>query len=678
MNQNYEDLDKKKKIKEITVDLSPKKKLNLINNNQNLNRRFKNIQNGQITNYNLSSNPNSKIESCIITFDKNQKNLQKNKISSSLDRYTPSNKIRYIKKKVMISNIHKNIHEEKETPGFNLYDNDSINKNGSVSKILSKPGGDNLSRSIGRTLDNLEISGEVKDYCAPSPDYGKKGKEAFLNSQKNRNKILNNNSPYLSSSGKFQIFDSNQKDKDKDINKYRDNASPFKNTKYNEFSFKENDDNNLNNKNIIEANYSNGQKIEINIFNHEDNNINIINNKNKSNDNFSIFKQQRMPTFSNIELVNKNEEKNTKDINKENNLAKLIIKSFSNKKKEIKEKPKLYYTFYKKYYDIYLKIPQKENIYMTKSSSISNKKLKPENNKSNEKIEKKYFDKKLINAPVRGKRMDSSAQYFFARNKINSSLNEANYSNNYNNTIDIELEDDNDNINKITSKKNNNNNKLVIKAVIKKIKPKQKKELLKKLNNNNIAKKINVKLLKKEIIKTKEQIKREKKVILILKEDFENYIIYYEGKINNNKKKKYDWSMVELLIIKVKLDIGDIIQGYLKACEDIINNNDLIIIGNDYINNIIQHYKNNYLTNKNFEEIRIKILKIFIGMKDINIELDFKYNILSGLMSNLIDNELLYRNDFDILKQCDEENKNEIKKILENYNDKEMMDKIKN
>ena len=32
----------------------------------------------------------------------------------------------------------------------------------------------------------------------------------------------------------------------------------------------------------------------------------------------------------------------------------------------------------------------------------------------------------------------------------------------------------------------------------------------------------------------------------------------------------------------------DIIQGYLKAFEDIINNNELMLIGNDYINNMLK------------------------------------------------------------------------------------------
>ena len=135
--------------------------------------------------------------------------------------------------------------------------------------------------------------------------------------------------------------------------------------------------------------------------------------------------------------------------------------------------------------------------------------------------------------------------------------------------------------------------------------------------------------------------------------------------------------MVELLMIKIKLDIGDIIQAYLIACEDIINGDDLILIGNDYINNIIQHYKNYYLTDKNFEEIHFKILKMFVNLKDLNIELNFKYKALWGLINILINNELFNIYDFDVLKQCDEENKNEIEKILENCTEREKVKNIK-
>ena len=62
-------------------------------------------------------------------------------------------------------------------------------------------------------------------------------------------------------------------------------------------------------------------------------------------------------------------------------------------------------------------------------------------------IEKKIFDKKLTNAPLRGKMLDVSAKNFYIRKKLNSSLNDDNNSFNYynNNTIDIELLEESNN-----------------------------------------------------------------------------------------------------------------------------------------------------------------------------------------------------------------------------------------
>jgi len=61
-------------------------------------------------------NPNSKIESCIIKFDKNTKNENKNKLSNSLDRFD-LNKIRYIKKRIVTRYNRKNSPPMNETPG---------------------------------------------------------------------------------------------------------------------------------------------------------------------------------------------------------------------------------------------------------------------------------------------------------------------------------------------------------------------------------------------------------------------------------------------------------------------------------------------------------------------------------------------------------------------------------
>ena len=70
------------------------------------------------------------------------------------------------------------------------YINNTFN-NSSAKRIYQKPGADKLSISLVKPLppENIDFNspGGVKDYCAPSPNYGKKGKEAYLNSTMNNN-----------------------------------------------------------------------------------------------------------------------------------------------------------------------------------------------------------------------------------------------------------------------------------------------------------------------------------------------------------------------------------------------------------------------------------------------------------------------------------------------------------
>ena len=260
--------------------------------------------------------------------------------------------------------------------------------------------------------------------------------------------------------------------------------------------------------------------------------------------------------------------------------------------------------------------------------------------------------------------MEISANNFYMRNKLSNSLNDE-YSN-FNNTLDIELEENNTN-------NNIKKNKIMIKTVIKQVK--KQKNIIKYKQNNNLNNIDINNFYKKE--KTPEEIRKEKKVNSILKEDFENYINYYKNNIQQNINKKYDWSMVELLMIKIKLDIGDILQGFLGICEDSIIEDEYLLIGNHYIKNIIEHYKIYYLTNDNFDIIHTKIIKIFVYAKDININEEFKYQILWSIMHILLNNELFFIGDFNILKQTDEDNIQCIKKILVNCNDNNILDKIK-
>ena len=989
---------KVKKIKEITVDLSPRKNFfNLSNSNGNLNNKINNITPNY--NYNLNNNinsinrndfdskfnfnnisikPKAKIESCIITFDKNKNNKNnKFKLSNSLDGLKAIRTKKYIRKKIIkrtdTNTQNNNNYKFNETPGmnnnknkYNIITNKFIyNKNKSPKSIYQKPGNSKLSNSFGKILSNeTDNNEEVQDYCAPSPDYGKRDKNPDDNLLSN----IYNHSPLLVS-GNFKVVDNEKKEQ----------QNPYS-PKYDEFSFKLKLNNNAN-----DENYTTSKPVKVKIINENSNNTLSISNKNdnskkniymkkaktnnklnnasnnSNNNNFSLFTYQRIPTFSNIdEIIKEENNSNINRINEGNDninniihdkklssevtpfgineiptiekpIIKLIAKSFSSKKIEPKVKSGLTYSFFRKYYKLYMKQPKIEPIYISKCFLKPAKKplasisyISKNIFRNIYKVPKsscEYFTKKVIpNALILPKIDKSYISKIFIKNKVyienrlnnigndkllnnnniklsdNKNINSQNkpikkriilirktkkankklYSNNsdnnytnihYNidnnfvennaaalpiinneeigkcpfkklelksknnkreenisplireevttisdkneeinknidntintisdysskeklNTINKDTNIKNDkiyikkkkilqnimrkekhlpeekkfdnelsidsldndlslnlNINKIKNESNNNskifkyynNNKSIdtstiksqsnntsinegmnktsssfynmiktnalnfsinnnlnssnnedlsiisnntmnleidkfhntkknnfkIRTIIRGIKKKSKHDFLKNFKNKNVK----ISDLLKKHIKTKKDIDKEKKVNSIIKEDLENFVLFYKDKINDNKKIKYDWSMIEQLMIKIKLDIVDIILGYLKACEEVVDSKKIVTVATEYIKNIIYHYKYNYLTNKNFNNIHNKILKIYLSVKDIKVHDSIKFNIYGKLLYVLMNNELFFLNDLNILKQADEQTKNNIKKILNN------------
>ena len=110
----------------------------------------------------------------------------------------------------------------------------------------------------------------------------------------------------------------------------------------------------------------------------------------------------------------------------------------------------------------------------------------------------------------------------------------------------------------------------------------------------------------------------------------------------------------------------DIIEGYLKACDEVIYAKKYVIIANEYIKNIIQHYKYNYLTNKNFNNIHNKIFQLFLSINNIKIYDSIKFEILGKLLELLINNNIFFVNDLYFFRQSDEQTKSNIRKIIIN------------
>ena len=187
------------------------------------------------------------------------------------------------------------------------------------------------------------------------------------------------------------------------------------------------------------------------------------------------------------------------------------------------------------------------------------------------------------------------------------------------------------------------------------------------------------KISKEEESQIKEEIKKEQtkqeqtkydKITIIIKEDIENFISFYNkknGDINGDKSDnniKYDWSIIEQLIIKAKVDIIDIINGFLLICNEIIDNKNTLKIWNEYISLIIEHYKNNYLSEKNIKNIRIKILKMLKQIDTINISNKYKFDILGNLFYHFLIEGLFTEEDLNYFENEEQKIVIEIAKMI--------------
>ena len=187
------------------------------------------------------------------------------------------------------------------------------------------------------------------------------------------------------------------------------------------------------------------------------------------------------------------------------------------------------------------------------------------------------------------------------------------------------------------------------------------------------------KISKEEESEIKEEIKKEKtkqeqtkydKITIIIKEDIENFISFYNkknGETSGSKSDnniKYDWSIIEQLIIKGKVDLIDIINGFLIICNEIIDNRGTLKIWNEYISQIIEHYKNNYLNENNIKNIRIKILKILKQIDTINISNKYKFDIFGNLFYHFLIDGLFTEEDLNYFENEEQKIIVEIAKMI--------------
>ena len=222
--------------------------------------------------------------------------------------------------------------------------------------------------------------------------------------------------------------------------------------------------------------------------------------------------------------------------------------------------------------------------------------------------------------------------------------------------------------------------------VVKRLKIRYKKNLNdfseEKMLINNLNNDVNEKIggghnMNRKRYKTSKNDKKEKKILSIIKEDLENYISY-SFKNQQNKKfvisNKYDFSIIEQLLIKEKIELNNLLRYYLKICFEILDSKDKILFANDYIQNIIENYKRIYINKHNFIQIHEDLLEILVDvvsnlnknkLKDIiNYENKYMCEIIGALFYSLLVNDLFFVSDLNKFINCEEQILMNIAKIV--------------
>ena len=134
----------------------------------------------------------------------------------------------------------------------------------------------------------------------------------------------------------------------------------------------------------------------------------------------------------------------------------------------------------------------------------------------------------------------------------------------------------------------------------------------------------------------------------IIEEDLINYISYYteennKGQINikNNIDKSYNWKIIDELINDQNFGLESIIKYFIKVCTNIVNDDNQIVISNDYIKNIIEYYASN-LSKKSIDSIHNEMIKTFSNVDELINKNKNMYKILGNLLFILIDNKLYH------------------------------------
>ena len=127
---------------------------------------------------------------------------------------------------------------------------------------------------------------------------------------------------------------------------------------------------------------------------------------------------------------------------------------------------------------------------------------------------------------------------------------------------------------------------------------------------------------------------------MMIENDLINYIsIFTKNKFKDNKS--YNWEIINNLININNIGMEYIIDEFIQICTNIINDENKLLIANNYIKYIIENYTNN-LSKQSVDIIQTEMIKTFLIVDDYVNNNSYMYQILGNLLFFLIENKLYH------------------------------------
>ena len=143
----------------------------------------------------------------------------------------------------------------------------------------------------------------------------------------------------------------------------------------------------------------------------------------------------------------------------------------------------------------------------------------------------------------------------------------------------------------------------------------------------------------------KKDINDDETNVILIKNDIKNWIDFKEDDY------KYDWSIIETMYRSLH-SLGKIVNFYIEACIDIVDNKDKLNKATSYIAIVIEFYLQ-YMIRSEIEEMASLMINTYLNINDLIVDNKKMIEVLGNLLFILIDSRIIIMKKLNLFEKKD-------------------------